>query len=225
VVSLVVEAECPRSAGNGGSDSSADGAATGVSTGVGCGLEASVSGTSGADRPRLAGRGGRSSLVPGGVATGMVPVLDTDPLGAEPGREIGTGSLSSWCETPPGFTGCGASPTVADEGSVSRSITCFLEVDSVKGVVGTGAVSPSLCAEVGVFEEGASVTGAGVGAAVVPSEIGNPGAWSWEGEAEAAPEAGISEGLVSTVCGTNGLGSLVVGTPLPLGNRFDAVEL
>jgi hypothetical protein len=192
---------------------------------VGCGLEASVSETSSADRPRLAGSWGRSSLVPGGVATGTVPVLDTDPLGAEPGREIGTGSLSSWCGTPPGFTGCGASPTVADEGSVSRSITCFLGVDCVRGLVGTGAASPPVWAEVGAFEEGASIIGAGVGAAVVPSEIGNPGAWSWEGEGEGAPEAGISEGLVSTVCGTNGLGSLVVGTPLPPGNRFDAVEL
>ena len=195
VASPVVDAERPRSAGSGGSDSSADGTATEASTGVGCGLGASVWETSSADRPRLAGSGGRSSLAPGGgVATGSVGVLGADLLGAEPGCATGTGSLSSWCGAPPGFIGCAASPTVADEGSVSRSITCCLGVDRVGGLAGTGSASPPVCAEVGGFEEGAGVFGAREGAAVVPSEIGNPGAWSWAGEPEGVPDAGTSVG-------------------------------
>ena len=102
----------------------------------------------------------------------------TDVAGAGPGLEAGTGSLCSWCDGPPGSTGCDVAGSVAADGIVSRSIVVFPAFDSIVGVVATGFVSPpSGAVDVGLMEAAGAIDAA-PGAVAVPSDIGNPGVWS-----------------------------------------------
>ena len=136
------------------------------------------------------------------VADAGASGADAGPVaGLELGLEAATGSSDSRCGAPPGSTGCDGSPTVADEGSVSKSITGFFGANSVCELVARGSTGPPVGVAVVVCDEEAGAIAAALGPAAPPSEIGNPGAWSAVLRLMGPSEAGAA-GLASNVCGS-----------------------